>query len=83
MKREKPKVTKKAKKRAESHLSAVSMKAQSDGLQSGTFLDTLEMFSERERVSGNTVLGSSRSACESGAQTPQLVRVFGCPVRIY
>jgi len=38
---------------AESHTSGVSMKGQSDGLQSGTFLDMLRVFSERVRVSGN------------------------------
>ena len=42
-----------AKKRGESHLSAVSMKAQSNGLQSGTFLDMLRLFRERARLSGN------------------------------
>jgi len=38
---------------AESHTSGVSMKAQSNGLQSGTFLDMLRLFGERERVTGN------------------------------
>ena len=38
---------------AESHTSGVSMKAQSNRLRSGTFLDMLRLFSERERISGN------------------------------
>ena len=47
------------------------------GLRSGTFLDTLRLFSERERISGNAALRSSRSACERfwGRSRPSS---FGC-----
>jgi hypothetical protein len=61
---EKPEARKMLLNRADSHLSGVSMKGQSNGLQSGTFLDMLLMFGERERISGNAALGSSRKACE-------------------
>ena len=50
---EKPEARKMLENAAESHTSGVSMKAQSDWLRSGMFLDMLRLLSEREHVSGN------------------------------